>query len=457
VECMSKILVVDDEASILKVLKSVLSLEKYDVTATMDAGEALKLIAENEYDLLISDLRLEQEIDGLELLHKAKEIRKFLPVIMITAYGTIDVAVEAMKEGAFDFVCKPFKLEILLETVQNALRHRERSSLSVMSTSGEIILHFGTIVGEAPSMQAVYRLIERVAKTDATVLIEGASGTGKELVAEAIHRSSKRVAGPWCPLNCAALSTTLLESEMFGHVAGAFTGATRDHDGMFIAATKGTLFLDEIGSMDMEVQGKLLRALQERKVKRIGENVDTEVDVRVVAATNGELKKLCESGDFREDLFYRISVIPIKLPELKDRIEDIPLLAQHFCYHQSEALGYEIWLGEGVIQGLMNYSWPGNIRELQNAIACAAALSQDGEITVHDLPPHISEAVSGRVVDLTVDDASGRGRSLREFLRQKEKEYLEQILHATDGNRVKAAEMLGISRATLYRKLPEDE
>ncbi len=454
---MARILVVDDEPNILSVLKSVLMREGHDLVCVPTGEEAMEQLAGTEFDLMISDLRLGRGMDGLELLHRAHLADKRLTVIMITAYGTVDVAVEAMKEGAFDFITKPFKLETLLETVKNAIHHREVSETPVAETVGadEEPPRFGRLVGRSAEMQAVYQLIERVGKTDATVLIQGESGTGKELVAEAIHQQGNRAAGPLVPLNCAALSPTLLESEMFGHTAGAFTGATKARDGLFMAANKGTLFLDEIGSMDLSIQGKLLRALQEKKIRRVGDNRDVEVDVRVIAATNEPLERMRDNGQFREDLYYRISVIPVHLPPLRHRTEDIPLLAKHFCRLQSEALGHEIRLGPEVMSALVEYAWPGNVRELQNAMACAAALCSRGLVTVNDLPPHVRGNLEDSIRTPSGTLEPGCSRTLRDFLRIKEQEYLEQILDSTGGNRVKAAEMLGISRATLYRKLPE--
>lgn len=451
---MGRILLVDDETNILKVLSLVLGRGGYEVTCVTNAEEALEKLSESDFDMMISDIRLGPGMDGLELLHAAKVKHPKLTVIMITAYGTVDIAVQAMKEGAYDFVTKAFNLDTFLETVNSAFHYKDLGARKPVISGENINLHFGKIVGESVEMQKVYQMIERVGKTEATVLIQGESGTGKELVAEAIHRASPRCGESLVPLNCAALPATLLESEMFGHAAGAFTGATKTRDGLFIAANKGSLFLDEIGAMDLSVQGKLLRALQERKVKRVGENQDIPVDVRVIAATNEPLETKKETGEFREDLFYRISVIPIKLPSLRRRIEDIPLLARHFCNIQAQALGIAIDLNDEVIEHLMNYSWPGNVRELQNAVACASALCQNGLITVNDLPPNIANVEKSAKFDSSIEDAIGK--SLREFLRHKEKEYMELILQKTAGNRTKAAEMLGISRATLYRKLPED-
>lgn len=456
---MERILIVDDEGSILKVLSSVLDRQGYSSTCVASGEEALHQLDEEEFDLMITDLRLGDGIDGVELLHQAREKCRKLTTIMITGYGTVNVAVQAMKEGAFDFITKPFKMKTLLETVSNALHHHKLCDQSLSVTEDSVELHFGTMVGESEAVQEVYRLIERVAKIDATVLIQGESGTGKELVAQAIHNASHRKDGPYVPLNCAALSPTLLESEMFGYVAGAFTGANKTREGLFLAANHGSLLLDEIQSMDLGLQGKLLRALQEKKIRRVGDNKDIDVDVRVIASCNGDLENIRDEGRFREDLYYRISVIPINLPPLRRRSEDIPLLARYFCRQQGEVVGNTVTLDEEALNALVAYSWPGNVRELQNAIACAAALCQDSRITLEDLPPNIRNAKpEGSDAQSSVwNGEDGRGRSLREFLRAKEKEYLQQVLHKTSGNRAQAANLLGISRATLYRKLPEEE
>ncbi len=456
---MEKILIVDDESSILKVLSSVLNRRGYETAGASNGEEALEILERESFDLMITDLRLGDGIDGVELLHRAREKNGRITTIMITGYGTVDVAVQAMKEGAFDFITKPFKMQTLQETVANALHHHELRDQTVSVPDQDVDLHYGTMVGESDAVKEVYRLIDRVAKIDATVLIQGESGTGKELVAQAIHNASNRKDGPYVPLNCAALSPTLLESEMFGYVAGAFTGAGKTREGLFVTANGGTLLLDEIQSMDLGLQGKLLRALQEKKIRRVGDNKDINVDARVIASCNESLEKSRDEGQFREDLYYRISVIPITLPPLRRRSEDVPLLARYFLNQQSEELGHEVSLDDSAIHALVSYSWPGNIRELQNAIACAAALCHEKRITVEDLPPAIRNAAgegSGDKASVWSDE-DGRGRSLREFLRAKEKEYLNQVLQKTKGNRAKAADMLGISRATLYRKLPEEE
>ncbi len=455
---MARILLVDDEVSILSVLEIYLRKAGYETVSATSAAEALALYEPSATDLMIVDLRLGEGMDGLELMHACRARKSHLPVIMITAYGTIEVAVQAMKEGAYDFITKPFEFKELLSTVEGALeehRNVDGEAHSAAGGGGEgPTLHFGTLIGESAQMQVIYNIINRVAPSDATVLIQGESGTGKELVARAIHKASKRDEGPWVPLNCAALPATLLESEMFGHAAGAFTGAVGRRDGLFMTAHNGTLFLDEIGVMDKGLQGKLLRALQEGKVRRVGENKDEDVNVRVLAATNEALEERMKSGEFREDLFYRLSVIPLEVPPLRHRKPDIPLLVNYFCGRQALSLGRDIACDEEAMAALSSYAWPGNVRELQNAIACAATLSDNGRIKTQDLPPNI-------VSDSLTPELLGQrgeidlGKSLRDFLKEKERQYMEAVLAHTDGNRARAADLLGISRATFYRKFPE--
>lgn len=453
---MARILIVDDEPSILNVLTVFLCQHEHEVIAAGSAKEALELLAEKEVDAMLVDLRLGPGLDGLELLHECLALRPNLPAIMMTAYGTIEVAVQAMREGADDFICKPFDLKALHERLETILR-RTMSAATAVGENGLPARHFGQLVGESEEMQRLYALIERVSRTDATVLIQGESGTGKELVAQAIHASGPRAQRPWVPLNCAAIPDSLLESEMFGHAAGAFTGATGSRDGLFMEANGGTLFLDEIGVMDFNLQGKLLRALQEGKVRRVGENRDLPVDVRVVAATNEPLEQKRDAGLFREDLYYRISVIPVHIPPLRHRKEDIPLLLAHCCDQQQRQLQVPITVAAGVLEELMAYPWPGNVREFQNAIACAAALCQDGVIRTNDLPPHVGRHATVARDLVAMREAAGAtlGKTLREFLREKEQLYMELVLERTGGNRARAADLLGISRATFYRKFPE--
>jgi len=454
---MKSILVVDDEANILKVVGTVLDHQGFDTACVESAEEALELLRERAFDLMITDFYLGEGLNGLKLVDEARKVDHALTVIMITGHGTVDLAVQAMKAGVFDFVTKPFKIDILLKTVRNAIERGEAAVAGVSpdGSAHDVPLHFGTMVGESDRMAEVYRLIERVGRTDVTVLIQGESGTGKELVAEAIHKQSVRGRGPYIPLNCAALSPTLLESEMFGHVAGSFTGATKNREGLFAAADGGTLFLDEISSMDLGIQGKLLRALQEKCIRRVGDTKTRDVDVRVIAACNEPLEQKRNEGEFREDLYYRISVVPINLPPLRYRGSDIPLLAQHFCRIQGESMAQKLTFGDGVLEALRAYSWPGNVRELQNAIACAAVLCENCAITVSDLPPSVRGELSTEGVDLRKGTIEDTTYSLRDYLQNRERDYIQEVLNRAGGDLARAADMLGISRATMYRKLPE--
>ena len=458
---MTRLLIVDDEPSIRKVLSAYLKQAGYSVTAVASAEEGLESFTKEDIDLVIVDLRLEQGMDGLEFIRECKARRSRVPLIMITAYGTTDIAVQAMKEGAYDFVSKPFDFAGLLDTVKKALADTVPVQNEKSDSSEEPVLHFGTLVGESPEMQRIYEVIEKVAPTDASTLIEGESGTGKELVAQAMHERSKRKEGPLVPINCGAIPPALLESELFGYKAGAFTGADSDRKGLIQEAHTGTLFLDEIGVMDFALQRKLLRTLQEGNIRPLGQNKDIEVDVRIIAATNEDIEAKKSAGEFREDLYYRLSVIPLKLPPLRRRRQDIPLLARHFCAEQSRKMNREIHLTDRALEAMYNYAWPGNIRELENAIACAATMCNDNLIRVSDLPPNIAFAENGKMSE--GDDSSvsyndiEEGKTLRDFLREKERDYMEAVLRHTGGNRAKAADLLGISRTTFYRKFPEPQ
>ncbi len=446
-----RILLVDDEVSILKVMQLVLGKAGYEVAGCFRPEEAIFRLDNEKFDLMITDLRLNHRLDGLDLIREAKIRDSCLPILMITAYATIKVAVKAMKEGAYDFITKPFKMEELLDSVSNALanHHYSGEEAALGTAAGR---HFDNMIGESEEMQKVYELIEKVAKTDATVLIEGESGTGKELVARAIHKISQRSEEPFCAINCSSIANSeMLDHKLFGHTADAPGGSGTERTGLVGSADKGVLYLDGVAGMDNNFQSKMLRVMQNKVIRRVGDDKETPVDIRVIASSNDQLHHKKENGEFREDLYYRLSVIPIKMPPLRRRIQDIPLLAQHFCHKQSETFCREISINEEAIDCMMQYSWPGNVRELENAIACAATLSQNGVICLKDLPPNIVGFNNYDSAEKNLTD----GKSLKEFLRQKEKQYLQMVLKKTNGNRVKAAEMLGISRASLYRKLEE--
>jgi len=444
---MPKVLVVDDELSILQVLKTILSRNGYDVQAVDNPQDAIEILKAEDFELMLSDIRM-KPMDGLELLAKARELRPGLSVIMMTAYATIETAVESMKAGAYDYICKPFKIDELMLTVERAIRYHD-----VMKENRELKqtlktrYHFENLVGDSEAMQKVYRIIKKVARTDSTVLVRGESGTGKELVSKAIHYASSRSTRPIVAVNCAALPNSLLESELFGYVKGAFTGAIGNKEGLFEAASGGTIFLDEIGSIPVSMQMKLLRVIQEKTVRKIGCTKDIAIDIRIIAATNEDLEKMIEGGTFREDLFYRLSVIPVDLPALRHRTEDLAILVDHFLKSFNLHENTSIDILADAQAALLNYDWPGNVRELENVIRRAATLCDDNIITINDLPEKIqqSDGVEGSAVQF-------RGHSLKMYLRNKEKEYIQKVLVVSDGDKEKAAELLGISLATFYRK-----
>ena len=455
---MARILLVDDEPSILSVLCTILQAENYEVVPAADGQKAIELIENEEFDLVISDIRM-TPINGLEIL---KTVHKECPqtsTLMLTAYGSVETAIEALKLGAFDYVTKPFKVDELLITVQRALAYRHAITENAnLKEKLQTRYQFDNIIAESPAMKNVCDMIRRVAPTDTTVLIYGASGTGKELIAKAIHAHSTRTKKEFLAVNCAALPEPLLESEMFGHVKGAFTGASSDKVGLFEAAHGGTIFLDEIGSMPLSIQGKLLRVLQEREVRRVGSNKTVAVDARVLAATNTPLENMIQEGTFREDLFYRLSVIPIEITPLKDRTEDILPLVYHVIQKETPTGQDFPAITPEACAVLEHYSWPGNVRELENAIKHAITFARDNRITLDVLPPKImaSQQDSGTMAKQAPLDAD-RCKSLKSFLREQEKEYLNKVLHSTGGDKERAAKSLKISLATLYRKLPEDE
>lgn len=453
---MARILLVDDEASILSVLTTLLKAENYDITAALGGDKAKDLMLSEEFDLMLSDIRM-SPTNGMELLRLAHDERPDMAVIMLTAYGSVETAIEALKLGAFDYVTKPFKVDELLITVERALAYNlaisENADLKAQLNTR---YHLENIVAESQAMQNVCEMIRRVAPTDATVLISGESGTGKEIVAKAIHACSRRSGKIFLAINCAALPEPLLESEMFGHMKGSFTGAAVDKKGLFEAAEGGTLLLDEIGSMPLSIQGKLLRVLQEKEIRPVGSNSNKKIDVRVIAATNTKLEVLMERKEFREDLYYRLNVIPIEIKPLRERTEDILPLAYHILQSETPEGQTPPNIDAEVSGKFEAYRWPGNVRELENAIKHAMTFADGGVITKDVLPPKIAETPARPVARSSSAEAA-KGKSLKAFLRNKEKEYLESVLAATSGDKEEAAKALKISLATLYRKLPEPE
>jgi DNA-binding NtrC family response regulator len=454
---MARILLVDDEPSILNVLSTLLKQEGHDAVPVRGGEKAQEIVRTEHFDLMISDIRM-APMDGMQLLKFARKEKPSLAVIMLTAYGSVETAVEAMKEGAYDYVTKPFKVDELLITVERALQYHNVLAENVqLKAQLESRYRFENIVAESPDMRKVCEMIERVAPTDTTVLILGESGVGKEVVAKAIHAHSNRRNKNFLPINCAALPEPLLESELFGHVKGAFTGATTAKDGLFEAANGGTIFLDEIGSMPANLQAKLLRVLQDKQVRKVGGNDTVNVDVRVLAATNDRLERLIQEGKFREDLYYRLSVIPIEISPLRQRPEDILPLVYNIMHKELGPNKEPPTLDPEAQIVLEKYTWPGNVRELENAMRHALTFARDGRITKEVLPAKmVSTVASGGVAGAHAGlEEDYRGKSLKAFLRAKEKEYLQRVLASTDGDKEKAAKALKISLATLYRKLPE--
>lgn len=453
---MARILLVDDEPSILSVLSTLLKAEGYTVSAARGGEKAKELLATEEFDLMLSDIRM-SPINGMELLQLVHDQHPSMSVIMLTAYGSVETAIEALKLGAFDYVTKPFKVDELLVTVQRALEYNK-----ALTENADLKAQLGAkyllenIVAESPAMQNACDMIKRVAPTDTTILIYGESGTGKELIAKAIHTHSRRKDKNFLAVNCAALPEPLLESEMFGHVKGAFTGATANKEGLFEAANGGTILLDEIGAMPLSIQGKLLRVLQEKEIRRVGSNDNISIDVRVLAATNVRLERLIEEKLFREDLYYRLSVIPIEIKPLRERQEDILPLIYHFM-RKEVPQGQPLPSMDPEVSAIFEaYSWPGNVRELENAIKHALTFAKNNKITKEELPPKIAATpipTANRSPNQDLD--ASKCKSLKAFLRVKEKEYLGQVLSHTGGNKEEAAKALKISLATLYRKLPD--
>jgi DNA-binding NtrC family response regulator len=419
--------------------------------AEADSGErALQLLDQFAFDVLITDLRM-PGIDGTKVIEAARERYPGIVGIVITGYGTVKDAVDAIKRGASDFIAKPFQFDELMHVLQKAMEQRRLAfENAYLRSQLEERYQFGGILGRSRPMQALFQLLETVARSNSTILVTGETGTGKEVVARAIHHNSPRRAHRFVALNCSAIPETLLEAELFGHVRGAFTGAVGARQGRFEQAHKGTLFLDEVGTMSAALQMKLLRSLQEREFERVGDNQTIKVDVRVIAATNSDLGRMVSEGTFREDLYYRLNVIPVHLPPLRDRRDDIPLLVKHFL--QKFAPDTTVHLSQGAMRALMAYSWPGNVRQLENAIERAVALSGGRqEIDVADLPPEVTEieaATATPFVEFPED-----GLDLTEYLASIERDLIRRSLERTGGNRNKAAELLRIKRTTLVEKL----
>ncbi len=446
---METILIIDDERNYLVILEALLVPEGYEIITEDNALNALRLIGETDLDLVITDMKM-PKMDGIELLDEVKKIDPELPVIIMTAYGTIEMAVEAMKKRAYDYITKPFRNEELKLTVKKALEnYRLIKENRLLSEALSDLYQYGNIIGKSKPMLKIYDMISKVAESRASVMITGPSGTGKELIAKAIHYNSPRKTKPFISINCGALTETLLESELFGHERGAFTGAVSMKKGRFELADDGTLFLDEVGEMPPSLQVKLLRVLQEMEFERVGGTKTIKVDVRILAASNRKLKEDVDRGIFREDLFYRLNVVQIEVPPLKERIEDLPFLVAHFIEKLQSSKKKKIELASEVWKVLYSYSWPGNIRELENTIERAVVMNSDGLVSIEDLP----DEFSGKQEELNVDRFIPLNAPLQKTLEQIEEKLIRRSLKQCNNVQSHAAEMLSITKSLIQHKM----
>lgn len=449
----TRILIVDDEIEALALMQELFQRNGYETMAAQNGREALAKIRENEPDIMISDLIM-PEMDGMALLREVREKYSDILVIMVTAHGTVETAVEAMKEGARDYVLKPIHLDEILSKVNNFayMKRLARENEELRKELNERY-NFDNIIGRTPEMMQVFNLIKDVAPVKATVLIRGENGTGKELIARAIHYSSNRRRKPLVNINCGALPENLLESELFGHVKGAFTGADKDRTGRFEQASGGTIFLDEIGEISTNLQVKLLRVLQERQFEKVGGNETIEVDVRVIAATNSDLEKAMQNGNFRQDLYFRLNVIELKVPPLRERRDDIPLLVSHFVEKHSERIEKSInVVDDSMLEVLKTHDWPGNVRELENVVERAIVLAKSDTLTTNDLPPTIAQ---NHHLEPAIQFNGDQG--LNDLINMYERRVISQALNDCNGNKVKAAKKLRINRSTLMSKCKKHE
>ena len=448
------ILIVEDEASLREITAERLSEHGYRVTQA-DTGEtACSLLAEFAFDVVITDLRL-PGMDGMAVIEKARELYSEIVAVVVTGYGTVPDAVAAIKRGASDFVTKPFQFDHLLHILASTLEQRRlKSENAYLRSQLQERYGFQDIIGQSPAMLELFKVLETVSNTTSTILLTGETGTGKELVARAIHHNSSRAQERFVPLNCGAIPETLLETELFGHVKGAFTGAIATRQGRLKQADRGTLFLDEIGNMSTNLQSKLLRVLQEREFERVGDAQSTKVDVRFIAATNSDLAAMIKLGRFREDLFYRLNVIPIHLPPLRDRREDVPLLVQRFVNklgQEQEPARANIRISQEAMRRIMAFDWPGNIRQLENTIERILVLTPgQSQIDISDLPLELQE--TNRVTTSSSVSLPENGIDLQNYLRNLERSLICLALERTGGNQNKAAELLNIKRTTFIEK-----
>jgi len=440
-----KILIVDDEKSMCQYLSIMLKKDGYDVKTVNSGKKAVDEVKEGNYDVVITDIKMEG-MDGIQVLAEVKKVDRNLPVVIMTAYASQKTAIEALNNGAFYYLIKRAKNEEIKMVIRNALdMHRVKNENVFLKKQLKKKDEFKEIIGKSDEIQEVFQLVDKVADTDSTILICGESGTGKELIAKAIHYRSGRSNQPFVSINCGALPESLLESELFGHVKGSFTGAIKDKEGLFKVACGGTFFLDEVGETSPAIQVKLLRVLQEREIIPVGGTTPIKVDARLIAATNADLEKAVQEDTFRADLYYRLNVIPIVIPPLRDRRDDVELLVDHFLRIASENSGRKRTLSKETMELLVNYDWPGNVRELENIIERAVILEEGDEITVDSLPDKIRNHSQQRR-KIVMEKA-------QMTLEELEKEYLISVLEATGWQKKKASSILGINASTLYRKI----
>jgi DNA-binding NtrC family response regulator len=442
------ILIVDDERSMCEMIEADLRSRGLKSSWYTSAQEAFAVLQNEQFDVVLTDLQM-PDMNGVDLCSRIVANRPDVPVIVITAFGSMETAIAALRAGAYDFITKPIDMDVLAFALQRALNHRRlKEKVRTLSKIVEQSRRFEELLGESVPMRKLYDQIARLADSDVSVLICGESGTGKELVAKALHRQSRRRSGPFIPINCAAVPETLLESELFGHVRGAFTDAKTQRKGLFLQADGGTFLLDEIGAFPLALQPKLLRALEERSLRPVGSDTESPFDVRLLAATNRDLESAVEEGRFREDLFFRINVVQIDLPPLRSRGTDILLLAQHFLEESAARSGKRVvGMSDAVGERLLAYTWPGNVRELRNAIEHAVALTRYERIAVEDLPEKIRAYKTSHVL------IGGSDPTELVSMEQVERRYILHVLQAVGGNKSLAARVLGFDRKTLYRKL----
>jgi DNA-binding NtrC family response regulator len=447
-----QVLIVDDDREMCRLLESALGKKGYTVASRQSAAEAFDLVVAEDFDAVITDLNM-KGMNGLALCERIVANRPDVPTIVITGFGNMETAIAAIRAGAYDFITKPFEIDALELTLQRAVQHRSlreevKRLRQVVTERGRD----GELLGRSPAMTRVYDMIARLGDSEASVLITGESGTGKEVVARALHDKSRRRGGPFVAINCAAMPEALLESELFGHARGAFTDATSSKVGLFAQADGGTLFLDEIGDMPLGLQPKLLRALEERKVRPVGATQEVPFDARVITATNRDLESAVEERRFREDLYYRINVVHIQLPPLRARGNDVLLLAQHFLESFAAVSGKKVvGISAAAAEKLLSYHWPGNVREVKNCIERAVALTQFAELSVEDLPEKVRDYRQSHVI-VASDDASDLVP-----MEEVERRYILRVLESVAGNKTLAAQILGFDRKTLYRKLERYE